>query len=377
VKEANLMKTLHSLQSKAAFTAGSFAIGLVAFAGMALAQTQTEQQVRDGTGGPAFATFPNGPEAQAAPPQGQYPPSPYPPPPYPQGQQAPYQQAPNQQAPNQQGQPPAFAQGQQQPYGQPPVDFPTVPAHLTLPQGTFVTVRVNQWLSSDRNQQGDAFFATLADPVVVDGVVIAQRGQNVSGRVTEATKAGMAKGVSHLGLQLTELTLVDGQQIGIQSQVATRNGPTSVGRDVNAVGGTSALGAVAGAVAGGGVGAGIGAGAGAAAGLIGVLLTRGQPTIVAPETMLTFRIEAPVAISTERAPMAFRYVEAPDYQSAGVAPQSRIAYPAPPPGYAPGYGPGYYGYPSPYYGFGPSVGFYVGPRFGYYRGFGGRGGFRR
>ncbi len=59
--------------------------------------------------------------------------------------------------------------------------------------GTFVTVRVDQPLSSDRNQQGDAFIATLARPVVVDGVVVAERGQTLSGRVVEAQKAGRAK----------------------------------------------------------------------------------------------------------------------------------------------------------------------------------------
>ncbi len=274
-----------------------------------------------------------------------------------------------------------------------------MPARLTLPQGTFLTVRMNQWLSSDRNQQGDTFFATLADPIVVDGVVVAQRGQQVSGRVTEAVKAGMAKGVSHLGLQLTDLTLVDGQQVSIQSQIANRQGPTSVGRDVGAVAGTTALGAAIGAVAGRGVGAAIGAGAGAGAGIIGVLLTRGQPTVVAPETPLTFRIEAPVTIATDRAPQAFRYVEPPDYQRAGM--QQRTAHAVNPgayaaaPGYAgaPGYGyvgaalwprpyP-YYGYgpayPYPYYGYGvgPGFGVYVGPGFGYFRGYGYRGGFYR
>jgi len=68
---------------------------------------------------------------------------------------------------------------------QPPVGNYDVPAHLTIKQGTYVTVRVNQWLSSDRNQQGDAFTATLEQPIVVDGIVVAQRGQTVAGRVSE------------------------------------------------------------------------------------------------------------------------------------------------------------------------------------------------
>ena len=64
--------------------------------------------------------------------------------------------------------------GQQYPYpgtyphpsGYPPAAYPDrgpVPAKLTLKPGTFITVRLNQGLSSDRNQTGDAFSATLAN----------------------------------------------------------------------------------------------------------------------------------------------------------------------------------------------------------------------
>src|SRR4029077_20986839 len=108
---------------------------------------------------------------------------------------------------------------------------PPVPAQLTLRSGVFVTVRVNQFLSSDRNQAGDAFPATLAQPLSVDGVVVAEPGETVGGRVVEAKKAGMVKGVSRLALQLTTLTLADGQPVQIQTQLSGRNGPTSNGRD--------------------------------------------------------------------------------------------------------------------------------------------------
>jgi hypothetical protein len=248
---------------------------------------------------------------------------------------------------------------------QPPA---SVPAQLTMPAGTFVTVRVNQYLSSDRNQPGDAFSATLVQPVVVNGVVVAEPGQTIAGRVTEAQKAGRVEGTARLGVQLTELTLVDGQQIPIQSQFISRQGPTSVGRDAGAIATTTAIGAAIGAAAGWGTGAAIGAGAGAAAGTIGVLLTRGQPSVIAPEQVLTFRIEAPVTIATDRAPQAFRYVQPNEYDRPiynQPAPQVPYAAPAPvfPPYYAYGYGYPYY---YPYY-YGPSFSFFVGRGFYYGR----------
>jgi hypothetical protein len=269
----------------------------------------------------------------------------------------------------QQNPPPPNYQQSPPPYG--------VPSQLTIRPGTFVTVRLNQALSSDRNQPGNAFSATLARPIVVDGVVVAQRGQTVGGRVTEAQKAGRVEGVSRLGIQLTDITLVDGQQLPIRSQMMNLSGPTSAGRDAGAVATTTAVGAAIGAAADWGTGAAIGAGAGAAAGVIGVLLTRGRPTEIYPESVLTFRVEAPVTFSTERAPQAFRYVDPSDYErpydNEPAPPRTAMAAP-PPPYYAPAYpnysfyyGPAYY----PYY-WGPGFSFYAGPRyFGpryYYRG---------
>jgi hypothetical protein len=235
-----------------------------------------------------------------------------------------------------------------------------VPSQLTLKPGTFVSVRINQALSSDHNQQGDAFTATLDRPLVVDGIVVAQRGQTLAGRVSEAQKAGRVKGVSHLGVQLTDLTVADGQQVPIQSALVTRQGRTSEGRDAGAIAGTTGVGAIAGAAAGGGAGAGIGAGAGAAAGIIGVLLTRGQPTIIYPEQLLTFQIEAPVTISTDRAPQAFHAVQPSDYNQPSAPRLQRQAGPPPPAYYPYGYGYGYpYSYWGPgFYGYGP--GFYGG-----------------
>jgi len=257
---------------------------------------------------------------------------------------------------------------------------------LTIPSGTYLKVRINQTLSSDRNQKGDAFTASLAQPVIVNGVVVAQRDQIVGGRVVEAKKAGMVSGVSHLGLELNELTLADGQNVPLQSQLITWNGPTSKGRDAAAIAGTTGFGAAVGAAAAWGTGAAIGAGAGAAAGVIGVLLTRGRPTVVYPETLLTFQTSAPVTVDTQNAPQAFLPAGPDDYQQSTVnynseAPgQACGPYGCPPPYPYPNYGyygPGYYpygygyGYGYPYF-WGPGFGFFYGPGF-YGRGFYGRG----
>jgi hypothetical protein len=231
-----------------------------------------------------------------------------------------------------------------------------LPAELTVKPGTFVTVRVNQMLTSARSQVGDTFTATLTQPLVVDGVVVANRGQTVYGRVAEVEKQHSDK-PSRLKLELTGVTLADGTQAPLHSQlVARQGGQTPAGVQAGTIVGTTAMGAAVGGAADWGRGAAIGAGAGAAAGIVGVLLTRNHPTVVYPETALTFDITSPVTVSTTRAPQAFRYVGPEDYDRP--APQlSAQPRPAGPRAYS--YGTGYY----PYYAY-PYYPYYWGPSFG-------------
>jgi hypothetical protein len=249
------------------------------------------------------------------------------------------------------------------PQGDPPGQM--VPESISIPAGTFITVRVDQFLSSDRNKAGDGFSATLSRPLVIDGLVIARRGQTVGGEVTEAQKAGRVKGVSRLAVRLNALTLADGQQVPIQTALDSLNGSTSNGRDAAAMAGTTGAGAAIGAAAGGGVGAGIGAGAGLVASTIGVLVTRGRPTVIYPESQLTFRLANPVTFSTARAPQAFVTATTADYEQPSMAQRRPPMYRS-----SCGYGdcpppPPYYYYPPPYYPYyrGPAFSFWYGPRF--------------
>lgn len=239
---------------------------------------------------------------------------------------------------------------------------------LVLPAGTLITVRVTELLSSDRNQPGDGFTAVLEQPLVADGWVVSQRGQTAIGRVDVARKAGRTQGMSQLAVELSELILVDGQQLPIRTQLLQSSGGTSRGHDAEAIGAATGIGAILGAAAGGGQGSAIGAAAGAAAGLAGVLATRGRPTEIVPEAALTFRLEVPLTIFTQRGRPAFRLVTQEDYYDRGTLgrlPQHHRAtrewyaapvYPPPPPYYSPYYypAPGYI----PFYG-----GYRLGPRF--------------
>jgi hypothetical protein len=253
-----------------------------------------------------------------------------------------------------QGQPASPDQQQPaiQPHSQPmqkaePQTNQRAPATLTLPAGTVIRMRVDDWISSDRNVIGDNFGGELDQPIVVNGWVVARRGQAQTGRVSQVKK-GHVGSTSQLGLEVPQLTLVDGQQIALQTQLfqASGGGNRNTGRDVATVGGTTGLGAIIGGIAGGGTGAAIGAGVGATAGIIGVMSTEGRPTVIRPETVLSFRLTAPVTISTEKSQFAFQPVTQSDYNPPQQQNRPRLDRPGPPP--PPPYYPYPYGYPYPY-----------------------------
>jgi hypothetical protein len=158
-------------------------------------------------------------------------------------------------------------------------------------------VRLNDALSTDHNQAGDAFSATLDHPLIVDGLVIAERGSRLEGKVVSSEKAGRVKGVSELSIELVRLTTSDGQRVDLHTEPWAKSGPTSKKEDAAKVGGGAALGAIIGAIAGGGRGAAIGAGVGGAAGAGGTMATRGKAVVLPVETRISFRLHEPVTIT--------------------------------------------------------------------------------
>ena len=268
--------------------------------------------------------------------------------------------------------PPADAapQAAPQPQNAPPAARnSTIPDTLTVPAGAVIPVRIQQWLSSDQNQAGDTFSAVLDQPLIVNGWVVARRGQTVTGRVVLAQKAGHGNTESKLGIELSQLTVVDGQQLPVSTQLIQNARARSQARDAATLGGTTALGAIIGGAAGGGSGAAIGAAAGIGAGIAAIMATPGRPTIIRPETLLSFQLQAPVDISTSQSQVAFRPVTQADYGRDQDAYANAPRLPYGPGAGAPPYGAPYAGYPPPpyyYYGYPGPV--YFGP--GFYGGFG-------
>jgi len=171
------------------------------------------------------------------------------------------------------------------------------PMKVTLAEGTTIAVRVGETLNSEKNESGDTWTGTLAEPVIIDGLVIAERGASVEGRVTNVKRAGRVKGVANMAIALTRFTTADGQRVDVHTSGYGAVGKDETKKDVGKVAIASGIGAAIGAIAGGGKGAAIGAGAGAGAGTGVVLATRGGPTVIPNESLVRFRVAEPVPIT--------------------------------------------------------------------------------
>ena len=174
---------------------------------------------------------------------------------------------------------------------------PPKPHTVTIPAGTTFSVRVGETLSTQRSRAGDSFSATLDQPLIIDGFILAERGARAQGRVVESDPAGRVRGLAQLTVELTQIHTSDGQSIRVNTGAFHKQADSTKKKDAAKVGIGAALGAAIGAIAGGGKGAAIGAGAGGAAGAGDVMLTRGQAAEIPVETRLSFRLSEPVTIT--------------------------------------------------------------------------------
>lgn len=234
--------------------------------------------------------------AEAAPPE----PAPEPEP-APQPKRVTRRTSPPQQPPAQPAPPTTQTSAQPEPATPAPAPEPATPPQpravtVQVPAGTVVTIRMIDSVDSEKHRAGQVFHASLEEPLMVNGEVIAERGADAYVKLIEAKSAGRLAGRSELRLQLIRL-VVDGRSYAVESSTYEQVGGSRGKRTAATVGAGAAIGAAIGAIAGGGKGAAIGAAAGAGGGTAVQVLTKGEQVRVPSETLLEFRLDVPVQIT--------------------------------------------------------------------------------
>lgn len=174
-------------------------------------------------------------------------------------------------ATSQQGSKPDVAQTQPPVRHIPPEAAPIPSA--TFPAGTGITVRTTAAIDTDRHRAGDSFTATLEHPLMYENRVVVARGAEVKGKITTSKESGPVAGRSELALELTEITAngrIHPLKTGEYSEIGSSQGKRTA----------AAVGAAVGAAAGTGV----------------QLITKGQTLKIPAETLLEFKLEAPLKL---------------------------------------------------------------------------------
>jgi hypothetical protein len=172
---------------------------------------------------------------------------------------------------------------------------PSAAERKVVPAGQHISVRLGQAVGSKISSSGQAFVATVAQPVEVDGKVLIPTGAEASGTVTEAVPLGRFKGGSRLQLRLDSIN-VSGNSYRVQTSAVTQSAQGKGKRTAVAVGGGAGLGAIIGGLAGGGKGAAIGAAAGAGAGTAGAAFTGNKDIVLPAESTLSFKLLQPLEV---------------------------------------------------------------------------------
>jgi hypothetical protein len=172
------------------------------------------------------------------------------------------------------------------------------PESITIPAGTELHVTLDTALSSKDSAAGDSFEATVSEPVTVRGQVVVKRDARARGAVVDARPSGRLSKPALLSLELKSVQ-VNGAWVPVRTEALTMEGKSHKKRDIIAIGGGSALGALIGGIAGGGKGAAIGAAAGGGAGTAGAAATGKKDITLPAESHVSFRLSRSASVQLQ------------------------------------------------------------------------------
>jgi hypothetical protein len=169
------------------------------------------------------------------------------------------------------------------------------PVAVVIPAGERLQVRTIDAINSSTSEAGQVYRASLDAPLTYQDRVVVPAGAPVSLVVVGARNSGRIKGTANLEVRASAIDY-RGRSIPIDTSVFAQEGASRGKQTAERTGIGAAAGAVIGALAGHGKGAAIGAAAGGGAGFGSDFFTKGPQVKIPSETVLSFRLEAPVRL---------------------------------------------------------------------------------
>lgn len=185
-------------------------------------------------------------------------------------------------------------------------------ADVVLPEGTRISLQINDYLSTKSNSEGDDFTATVAAAVYLKDRLVIPKGSIVSGSISRIFRPGRFKGKALMNLVFNTIQIPGNPEVPIVASLVsidpaakaeTRGEGTiasesAKGKDAAKVATPTLAGAGIGAIAGGGKGAAIGAGVGAVIGLAS-LARPGKDLEIKRGAAMEIVLDRPLAVPVE------------------------------------------------------------------------------
>ncbi len=182
-----------------------------------------------------------------------------------------------------------------------------------LPDGTRISLQLNDHLSTKVNNEGDSFTAVVITPVYLGDRIVIPKGSLVAGSISRIIRPGRFRGKAVMNLLFQSINIPGRGQLPIAASLVSVDSEGNAGvRTESTVEGESSgrgdagrvvvpglAGAGIGTLAGGGKGAAIGAGVGAAVGLATVFATRGKDIQVRRGATMDIALDRPLSIPPE------------------------------------------------------------------------------
>lgn len=184
---------------------------------------------------------------------------------------------------------------------------------FAVPAGTTLHCRLLQTLSTKLNFQGDAFVATVSEPLVIAGKHLIPVGSTVEGHIAWLARPGRIKGVGEMRLDAEKINFPDGRSFVVNAVLVNAygaegarvvgeegyvKGPRSRMKDLEEIGLGIGGGGFLGTVVGGFHGAVIGGAIGGAAGLVDTLRRRGKELALPTGTQLNYQLTRELVIQS-------------------------------------------------------------------------------
>jgi len=172
---------------------------------------------------------------------------------------------------------------------------------VTIPEGTSVTVSLQETIGTEANSSGDRFETKTIEPITVEGNIVVPAGTTVRGTLTEVDEPESESEDAEMTLAFNTIVMPDGEEYSFETHDVTLRTESDTRGDVEKIAAGALAGAVIGAIAKGDEGAAVGAVVGAAAGGAVVIATQENRITLKPGQKFLIQTTQPVKLPAPQA----------------------------------------------------------------------------